>query len=159
MMRSMALGSVLAGIALLISCGGVEPAPEPAPTPASAPASTLLYARAAVEVGTIDSSQMAEFELSVQRMDLAQRSELWRKLEELHANVHPSGAAAARVDTSSLAAEGGGGCSPERCSHSAGCRAAWCCAFGENAVFYDSGGCPMEEFATSGPAGGSHQTD
>jgi hypothetical protein len=149
-MRSIALGSVLAGIALLISCGGLEPAPAPDPTPA--PVETVMYARAAVEVGTIDISEMAEFEVSVQRMDLAQRSEIWQKLKVLHENVHPSGAAAARADTSSVKEGGGGGCSPARCSHSAGCTAAWCCAFGEDAVFYDAGGCPVDLTAlTEGP--------
>ncbi len=151
MKRSMTLGSVLVGVALLVSCAGVEPGPDPAPapTPAPAPVDTVLFARAAVEVGTIEMAEMAEFELSVQRMDLTQRSELWQTLKELHANVHPVGAAAARVDTSSLKEEGGGGCSPERCSHSGGCKAAWCCAFGEDAVFYDLGGCPVEATATT----------
>ena len=148
MMRTMVLGSVLVGAALLVSCGGVEqtPTPTPTPTPAPPPETTLIYARAAVEVGTIDISQMAEFEVSVQRMDPAQRSELWLRLSQLHADNHPSlhPSQATNGTTSSALSVEASGCSPSRCSHSVGCSADWCCAFGEDAVYYGSGGCPVE---------------
>lgn len=131
-MKVMALVVALAGVALVAACGGVEPNPTQM---VQAPESALLYARGAVEVGRIDISQMGDFEAAVQRMDGAQRSALWAQLTELHAKVHSSTAST----SSALMAPG---CSPNRCSHSVGCLAQWCCAFGEDATYYGPGGCP-----------------
>jgi hypothetical protein len=89
---------------------------------------------------------MPEFEAYVERMDIGQRTELWSTLEALHDQLHPSEAAAddGVVSISGLSVAEGGGCSPSRCSHSTECSAQWCCAFGEDAVYYGDGGCPVE---------------
>lgn len=127
------IGILLVG-ALLFACG-TEDELTPAPDDAAP------YAQAAVEVGRVGMAGMRDFEASVARMDPQRRAALWQELKVLHDKVHPT---SPKLTSDAVVApgEGGGGCSPSRCSHSAGCRAAWCCAFGEDAVFYDLGGCP-----------------
>jgi hypothetical protein len=127
-------GILVAGL-LLFACGAQDelmPAPD----------ETAPYAQAAVEVGRIDMASMRDFEKTVARMDPQRRNDLWQELKVLHDKVHPSDAAP--QFTSSAVAAPGGGCSPSRCSHSVGCKAEWCCAFGEDAVYYGPGGCPVD---------------
>jgi hypothetical protein len=104
------------------------------------PESTETFARAAVEVGTIDLAHMVEFEASVERMNRNEQTRLWQSLRELHDVVHPS-----EIGVSFEEEGGGGGCDMLACSHSQGkCgQSMWCCAFGENATFYLESDCPI----------------
>jgi len=98
------------------------------------PEATVMYARAAVEVRKIKMSQMPEFEASIERMDRGERTALWLSLKELHDSTRPSNAAAPRAENFSEEAS----CTVADCSHSVPyCVVAqWCCAFGEDALFY-----------------------
>lgn len=84
--------------------------------------------------------EMPQFEASVERMNLGERTELWLSLKELHDSPHPSQAVehnAPPRSELSVALEDTG-CTRAECSHSEpNCTVAqWCCAFGENALFW-----------------------
>ena len=138
MIRMMLLGLALVS-SLLVGCGEDDEVSQ-------IPQESTLYARAAVEVGTINISQMDEYAATIDAMAATERRELWLNLKQLHDQVHPAGSVAhvAGSDSTVVQVPPGGGCSPSRCSHSTGCKADWCCAFGEDAVFYSAGGCPAE---------------
>ena len=139
MAQRLGLAIVLLGLSEILGCarapGGIDTKVEPGPESINA------YARGAVEVGRIKISQMSDFEASVERMSPGQRTELWRTLEQLHDRVHPSAAvehdATSRAELS-VPLEDDSGCTRAACSHSdPSCTVAqWCCAFGENALFY-----------------------
>lgn len=111
------------------------------------PDSNVVFARAAVEVGQIAIAQMPDFEASVRLMHVDERTELWLTLKELHDGLHPSNATEHELTSSTeqglqqadtvIAEEAG--CTILPCSHSAwSLTAQWCCALGENRMFYHS---------------------
>jgi hypothetical protein len=111
--------------------------------------STLQFARAAVEVGEISLGEMEAYQANVIGMNTSERSKLWQRLEQLHGGVHAaaSGSPPAGVDEGDDAI-----CSSVACSHSGKSKTKlWCCAFNENATFYNLGcasrvdGCGGEE--------------
>jgi hypothetical protein len=128
---------ILLGLSGIFGCAQTPDKSDTVVAPA--PESTVIYAHAAVEVGKIDIAQMPEFQASVERMNLDERAQLWGTLQELHDSVHPSEPAehdgAAKSGPSGAEAFG---CSTAHCSHSDpnSQTAQWCCAFGEDALFY-----------------------
>jgi hypothetical protein len=133
----LSLVSIVLGLSGVWSC-----AEDPSNRDTKAPESTETFARAAVEVGTINLAGMAEFEASVQRMNRDQQTRLWLSLKELHDGVHPSDSTVSFGDEGGSGA--GGSCDILRCSHTnVTCGSAmWCCAFGEDKTFYLSSSCP-----------------
>lgn len=138
MMKKLALVIITLGLSGIFGCAQNPETTDPNVAPTL---DTMKYARAAVEVGKITVAEMPEFKASVERMSLDERAGVWLTLEQLHDSVHLSGVAEQDAEfcgeeTFLVEAEGGG-CSNARCSHSASCGLAqWCCAFGEDATFY-----------------------
>jgi hypothetical protein len=103
------------------------------------PESSLIFARVAVEVGQIKIAQMPEFRVTVDGMDVDQRTELWLSLKQLHDAEHADEAIAHEAVSTEPLAEEAGGCTILPCSHSAwSLTAQWCCALGQNRMFYAS---------------------
>jgi hypothetical protein len=138
MLRTLGLVTILLGLSAVLGCIGDPGKTKVAPIPES----TETFARAAVEVGTIDVAHMADYEASVQRMSRDQQTRLWLSLKELHDGAHPSETPVVFDDEGGSGA--GGGCDILKCSHSSGrCGSSmWCCAFGEDKTFYAPSSCP-----------------
>lgn len=137
MPQRLGLVVLLLGLSGIFGCAQTPGKSDTVVTPD--PQSTMIYARAAVEVGKIDIAQMPAFQASVEHMNLDERAQLWVTLQELHDSVHPSEPAAHdAVAPSGPSGVESFGCSTAHCSHSDpnSQTAQWCCAFGEDALFY-----------------------
>src|ERR1041385_3405813 len=88
MWQTRSLVVILLGLSGVLGCSEV---PSNDDTKAAmVPESTETFARAAVEVGTIDLAHMVEVEASVERMNRNEQTRLWQSLRELHDVIHPS---------------------------------------------------------------------
>ena len=144
MSRTLSLVSILLGLSVVLGC--TEDPGKRDTKVAVIPESTETFARAAVEVGTIDYAHMAEYAASVQGMNRDQQTRLWLSLKELHdGGAHPSETPVVYGDEGGSGA--GGSCDILKCSHSAvKCGTSmWCCAFGEDKTFYLDSSCPGDE--------------
>lgn len=135
MMKNFGLAIIVLGLSGIIGCAQT---PDGGTSVGPAPDSMETFAQAAVEVGEIGVAEMPGYAASVALMPPSGRAELWQSLKILHDGLHQDGPANLQ-DTvcEAQAVVEGGGCSNARCSHSASCGLAqWCCAFGEDATFY-----------------------
>jgi hypothetical protein len=137
MTKQLGLAIMIFALSAIAGCAQAPVADDTKVAPV--PESVVTYARGAVEVGRIKLSQMPEFEASVEQMNLGERTALWLTLKELHDSVHPSQVVEHATLPSDLTTPiEETGCARAYCSHSdtSSLVVQWCCAFGENALFW-----------------------